>query len=79
MRAVITAATGMAAQELNVQVISNNIANLRTTGYRIDDNCGHAVLQGEHGSMQARGDHHIHSGDGRLDLGRTGEPRLVDI
>src|SRR5262245_36340076 len=34
MRAVITAATGMAAQELNVQVISNNIANLRTTGYK---------------------------------------------
>src|SRR3979490_1351848 len=34
MRAVITAASGMAAQELNVQVISNNIANLRTTGYK---------------------------------------------
>jgi len=34
MRAVITAATGMAAQELNVQVISNNIANLRTTGFK---------------------------------------------
>src|SRR5215468_10076836 len=34
MRAIITAATGMAAQELNVQVISNNIANLRTTGYK---------------------------------------------
>src|ERR671936_2694847 len=34
MRAVITAATGMAAQELNVQEISNNIANLRTTGFK---------------------------------------------
>ena len=34
MRALQTAATGMAAQELNVQVISNNIANLRTTGYK---------------------------------------------
>src|SRR5436305_12412966 len=34
MRALSTAATGMAAQELNVQVISNNIANLRTTGYK---------------------------------------------
>ena len=34
MRAVTTAATGMAAQELNVQVISNNIANMRTTGYK---------------------------------------------
>ncbi|KOX43706.1 flagellar basal body rod protein FlgG [Streptomyces purpurogeneiscleroticus] len=34
MRALYSAATGMAAQELNVQVISNNIANLRTTGYK---------------------------------------------
>ncbi|MCS3450869.1 MULTISPECIES: flagellar basal-body rod protein FlgG [Bradyrhizobium] len=34
MRALYTAATGMAAQELSVQVISNNIANLRTTGYK---------------------------------------------
>src|SRR3954471_6410511 len=34
MRALHTAATGMAAQELNVQVISNNIANLRTTSYK---------------------------------------------
>src|SRR6185369_8188789 len=33
MRALHTAATGMMAQELNVQVISNNIANMRTTGY----------------------------------------------
>src|SRR3982750_3237171 len=34
MRALYTASTGMAAQELNVQVISNNIANLRTTGFK---------------------------------------------
>src|SRR3954462_4884287 len=34
MRALYTASTGMAAQELNVQVISNNIANLRTTAYK---------------------------------------------
>src|SRR5262245_4881459 len=34
MRAMHTAATGMMAQELNVQVISNNIANMRTTGYK---------------------------------------------
>lgn len=34
MRALYSASTGMAAQELNVQVISNNIANLRTTGYK---------------------------------------------
>ncbi len=34
MRALHTAATGMMAQELNVQVISNNIANMSTTGYK---------------------------------------------
>src|ERR1700732_424484 len=34
MQALHTAATGMAAQELSVQVISNNIANLLTTGYK---------------------------------------------
>src|ERR1051326_449867 len=34
MRALYTASTGMMAQELNVQVISNNIANMRTTGYK---------------------------------------------
>ena len=34
MRALATAAAGMMAQELNVQVISNNIANMRTTGYK---------------------------------------------
>ena len=34
MQALHTAATGMAAQELSVQVISNNIANLRTTAYK---------------------------------------------
>src|SRR5476649_2049685 len=34
MRALHAAATGMMAQGLNVQVISNNIANMRTTGYK---------------------------------------------
>jgi len=34
MLALYTAATGMAAQELAVQVISNNIANMSTTGYK---------------------------------------------
>jgi flagellar basal-body rod protein FlgG len=34
MRALNTAATGMMAQELNVEVIANNIANMRTTGYK---------------------------------------------
>jgi flagellar basal-body rod protein FlgG len=34
MRALQAAATGMMAQELNVEVIANNIANMRTTGYK---------------------------------------------
>src|ERR1044072_4185335 len=34
MKALYIASTGMAAQERNVQVISNNIANMRTTGYK---------------------------------------------
>ncbi len=34
MMALSTAATGMAAQELNVNVISNNIANMSTVGYK---------------------------------------------
>ncbi|MHC5652873.1 flagellar basal-body rod protein FlgG [Stappia sp.] len=34
MKALHIAATGMRAQELNVEVISNNIANMRTTGYK---------------------------------------------
>src|SRR4030081_536302 len=34
MRALDIAASGMAAQHLNVQVISNNTANMRTTGYK---------------------------------------------
>ena len=34
MRALSIAATGMAAQQLNVEVIANNIANSNTTGYK---------------------------------------------
>src|SRR5438309_11825254 len=34
MLALYTAASGMAAQALSVQVISHNIANLSTTGYK---------------------------------------------
>ncbi len=34
MGALNTAATGMLAQQLNVEVISNNIANLNTTGFK---------------------------------------------
>jgi len=34
MQALRTAATGMAAQQLNVEVISNNIANMNTVAYK---------------------------------------------
>jgi flagellar basal-body rod protein FlgG len=34
MRALSTAATGMMAMQLNVQVIANNLANMTTTGYK---------------------------------------------
>ena len=34
MRSMNIAATGMLAQQLNVEVISNNIANMNTTGYK---------------------------------------------
>lgn len=34
LRALTTAATGMIAQQLNIDVISNNIANVNTTGYK---------------------------------------------
>jgi flagellar basal-body rod protein FlgG len=34
MQALYIASTGMAAQERNVEIISNNIANMRTTGYK---------------------------------------------
>lgn len=34
MRAMSIASTGMLAQQLNVEVISNNLANMNTTGYK---------------------------------------------
>jgi len=34
MRALYTAATGMMAQERNVEVIANNVANMRTNGFK---------------------------------------------
>ena len=34
MQALRTAATGMSAQQLNVEVISNNIANMNTIGFK---------------------------------------------
>src|SRR5919199_185929 len=34
MRVLSVAATGMMAQQLNVEVISNNIANVNTTGFK---------------------------------------------
>ncbi len=34
IRALWTAATGMSAQQMNVDIISNNLANVNTTGYK---------------------------------------------
>lgn len=34
LRALTTAATGMIAQQVNIDVISNNLANVNTTGYK---------------------------------------------
>ena len=34
MRALYTAATGMSAQQLNMDVISNNLANVNTVGFK---------------------------------------------
>ena len=34
MRSLTTAATGMAAQQLNIDVIANNIANVTTNGFK---------------------------------------------
>ena len=34
MRTLSIAATGMLAQQTNVDVISNNIANMNTTGFK---------------------------------------------
>lgn len=34
LRALTTAATGMVAQQMNIDIISNNMANVNTTGYK---------------------------------------------
>lgn len=34
MKALSTAATGMLAQQLNIEVVANNIANMNTTGFK---------------------------------------------
>ena len=34
MRALSIAATGMNAQQLNLEVIANNVANINTTGFK---------------------------------------------
>jgi len=34
MRALAIAATGMSAQERNIEVIANNVANINTTGFK---------------------------------------------
>ena len=34
MRALYTAATGMAAQQRNIDTTANNLANVKTSGYK---------------------------------------------
>ena len=34
MRSLSVAATGMMAQQMHVEVIANNLANMTTTGYK---------------------------------------------
>ncbi|HYH02422.1 MAG TPA: flagellar basal body protein, partial [Bacillota bacterium] len=34
IRALWTAGTGMVAQQINIDTISNNLANVNTTGYK---------------------------------------------
>ena len=59
MRALSIAATGMEAQQLNVEVISNNISNSSTTGFKasrvefqdllyqnINQRCDHMITNG---------------------------------
>ena len=36
MRSLYTAATGMIAEQTNVDTISNNLANVNTTGYKTE-------------------------------------------
>ena len=77
MRALQTAATGMMAQELNVQVISNNIANVRTTGYKrqrvqfqdlLYENCRRAgSATSDQGTQRAGRDLHRLGRQDRLD------------
>ena len=65
MRALYTAATGMLAQELNVQVISNNIANMRTTGYKRQRAQFQDLLYETHAARRRRDVGPEHHGAGR--------------
>src|SRR6266550_5987177 len=50
MRALTSAASGMAAQQFNLDTISNNLANVNTTGFRANlaqfQDQGYQTLQG---------------------------------
>ena len=59
MRALWSAASGMIAQQTNVDTISNNIANVNTTGYKTEKTEFKSLL---YQNLQARTD----TGTGRL-------------
>ena len=68
MRALGIAATGMQAQQTNVEVISNNIANVSTTGfkrsmpafvdllYQIEFACRHGFIGNRYGPADRNAD-----------------------
>ena len=55
MRALSIAATGMSAQEKNLEVIANNIANINTDGFKADRSIFEEYLMPVARSNQFRG------------------------
>jgi flagellar basal-body rod protein FlgG len=82
MRALSIAATGMAAQQLNVEVIANNIANINTSGFkRSRAEFTDLLYQMErmHGVPEATGQDSVPEG-AQLGLGtRLSEIRMLNL
>lgn len=82
MRALSIAATGMAAQQLNVEVIANNIANINTSGFkRSRAEFTDLLYQMErmHGVPEASGQDSVPEG-AQLGLGtRLSEIRMLNL
>src|SRR6476620_6765089 len=82
MRALTIAATGMAAQQLNVEVIANNIANINTSGFkRSRAELTDLLYQMErmHGVPESTGQDNVPEG-AQLGLGtRLSEIRMLNL